>query len=246
MTSTGLRSPLDVANACMQLYRELQQLGCEPKVHLDMQHMHVAKRAARGESVAPMHDADICDMTGNRSFWMSLDNGSENVVGLQAFRLDAISTSLADWCASYMIGVYMLRKELMIPSHSKPPRDSISERLRGKLVYHGEIWVDKKIRNRRIFEAFTRLGLIIAMIKWNPDAIWGLASAQMAGHGHVGRIGYTTIERGFLRWEWASEGIDPVEYLCVVERSGLEAMVEEMVTTTAVSLPQIRDPQHSL
>jgi hypothetical protein len=246
MAVCGLRSPLDVANACVQLQSELRQLGVEPRVHLDMPQMHVVKRSVRGDPIAPMHDPDVCDLTGNRAYWMSLEGDGGKTVGLQAFRMDVIGTSLADWCAAYMIGVYMLRNELMVPSHSKPPKNSISERLRGKLVYHGEIWVDKQIRNRRVFEAFTRLGIIIAMIKWNPDAIWGLASAQMAGHGHVGRIGYTTIERGFLRWEWASEGIDPVEYLCVIERPALEAMIEEMVTTKAVSQPVTRDQLHSL
>jgi hypothetical protein len=246
MASNGLRSPLNAALACSALFRELEQLGFTASVHSDMQRMHEVKQAARGAIVAPMHDPNVCDFSGNRAYWMSLAAADKATVGLQAFRCDMIDTSLADWCAPYMIGIYMRRNELMIPSHAKPPRDSVSERLRGKVVYHGEIWIDKQVRNRRVFEAFTRLGLLIALIKWNPDSVWGLASAQMAGHGHVGRIGYTTIERGFLRWEWASEGIDPVEYLCVIDRNGLEQMVDEMMTTKAESLPAIRDPQHSL
>jgi hypothetical protein len=246
MSPNGLRNPLDVAVACSALHRELAQLGFAAKVELDMQQMHVVKQRVREMPVAPMHDPNVCDLTNNRGYWMSLESADKSVVGLQAFRCDYIDTSLADWCAPYMIGVYMRRHELMIPSHALPPRDSISERLRGRLVYHGEIWIDKAVRNRRVFEAFTRLGLLIALIKWNPDAVWGLASSQMAGHGHVGRIGYTTIERGFLRWEWASEGIDPVEYLCVIDRNGLEQMVDEMMTTKVESQPGIRDPLHSL
>jgi hypothetical protein len=233
-----------VALAGTALFHELEKLGYKACVDIDMQQMHVVKKRVRGAPVAPMHDPDVCDFRANRAFWMSLQTPDGATVGLQAFRLDSIQTSLADWCASYMIGVYMLRNELMVPSHTRPPRDSVSERLRGQLVYHGEIWVDKAVRNRRVFEAFTRLGLILSMIKWNPDAIWGLANAQMAGHGHVGRIGYTTIERGFLRWEWASDGIDPVEYLCVIDRASLEAMIEEMNPTAEVSQLPTHVPQH--
>jgi hypothetical protein len=246
MLINSLRNPLLVAQATCSLARELEQLGFDATVDGDMQLMHAAKREARGFEIAPMHDPNVCELSNNRGFWMGLINSDRKVVGLQAFRCDYIDTSLADWCAPYMIGVYMRRHELMVPSHAKPPRDSISEKLRGRLVYHGEIWVDKQVRNRRVFEAFTRLGLLVALVKWNPDAIWGLASSQMAGHGHVSRIGYSTIERGFLRWEWASEGIDPVEYLCVIDRSGLEQMVDEMMTTTVESQPPIRTPQHSL
>lgn len=246
MWFNSLRSPLLVARAVSDLNAELLDLGFVPSVETDMQLMHVAKKNVRDMPVAPMHDPNVCDFSGDRAFWTGLSNKDGKIVGLQAFRCDFIDTNLADWCAPYMIGVYMRRHELMIPSHARPPRDSISERLRGRLVYHGEIWVDKQVRNRRVFEAFTRLGLLVSLIKWNPDAVWGLASSQMAGHGHVGRIGYTTIERGFLRWEWASDGIDPVEYLCVIDRSGLEQMVDEMMSTVVESPQAIRDPQHSL
>jgi hypothetical protein len=88
-----------------------------------------------------------------------------------------------------------------------------------------------------VFEHFVRLGLITAVIKWRPDAIWGLASAQMAGHGHFTRVGYTILERGFLRWQWASEGIDPVEYLVAVELPSLEGMINEMLATEAECKP---------
>ena len=59
----------------------------------------------------------------------------------------------------------------------------------------------------------------------------------MAKHGHVGRIGYTILERGFLRWTWASEGIDPVEYLAVIEKLAVEQMVEEMLSANMPTQP---------
>jgi hypothetical protein len=229
----GIRAPLDTAQVCADLFAELRDLKVVASVEPDMVAMHTAKTKARGYKVAPMHDGEICDFSNDRAYWMGLTDANGLIVGLQAFRCDHIGTSLADWLAPYMIGIYMQRQELMIPSHAKPPAGSVSERLTGRLVYHGEIWVDKQVKNRRVFEAFTRLGIIIAYIKWNPDAVWGLANAQMAGHGHVNRIGYTTIERGFLRWDWASDGIDPVEYLCVIERKGIEQMVAEMASAKA-------------
>jgi hypothetical protein len=170
--------------------------------------------------------------------WNWLTNAEGAVVGLQAFRFDNVDTHLADWCLNYMIGVYMRRQEMMVPTHAQPPAGSVAERLTGKLVYHGEIWIDKQIKNRKVFELFVRLGLQLALLKWQPDAIWGLASAQMAGHGHFTRVGYTVLERGFLRWQWASEGVDPVEYLVAVERPSLEAMAEEFLATGALCQPE--------
>ncbi|MCA0434179.1 MAG: hypothetical protein LCH46_13055 [Proteobacteria bacterium] len=237
MKKAGLANPLGAGQAAVRLTQELKDLGLEALASPDMAEFDAVKRKCRGIPVAPMHHHETGVFDGHRAYWMSLKDSEGNTVGLQAFRFDVIDTHLADWCINYMIGVYMRRQELMVPTHAHPPAGNVAERLTGRLVYHGEIWVDKGIRNRRVFECFVRLGLILSLIKWQPDAIWGLASSQMAGHGHFTRVGYTILERGFLRWQWASEGIDPVEYLVAVERDSLEAMVEEMLATEALCPP---------
>jgi hypothetical protein len=235
MKNSGLTEPLLAARAATSLEDELSALGLRVHVSSDMAAFSDTKIKARDIDVAPMHHHAVGVFNRERAFWMYLTDEADDVVGLQAFRYDEIDTHLADWCVTYMIGAYMRQQEMLVPSFPKPPAGSVAERLTGKLVYHGEIWISKAIKNRRVFEVFVRLGLVLSVIKWRPDAIWGLASAQMAGHGHFTRVGYTILERGFLRWQWATEGIDPVEYLVAVELPSLEGMISEMLTTTAVS-----------
>jgi hypothetical protein len=236
MKNVGLTQPLAAARAAIILEDELKSLKLRVHVSSDMQAFDETKQSVRHFPVAPMHHFATGVFNRERAFWMYLTDESGDVVGLQAFRYDEIDTHLADWCVNYMIGVYMRHQELMVPSFPNPPEGSVSEQLTGKLVYHGEIWISKNIKSRKVFEIFVRLGLITAVIKWHPDAIWGLASAQMAGHGHFTRVGYTILERGFLRWQWASEGIDPVEYLVAAELHSLEAMINEMLATEAGSV----------
>ena len=237
MKKSGLPNPLGAARVSVMLANELAEAGFTYHTSSDMKAFNDMKLKCRGIPVAPMHYYETAVFTNERAMWTSITNAAGETVGLQAFRCDEIDTNLADWCVTYMIGVYMRRQELMVPTHALPPAGSIAERLTGRLVYHGEIWIDKQIKNRKVFELFVRLGLILALIKWRPEAIWGLASAQMAGHGHFTRVGYPVLERGFLRWQWASEGVDPVEYLVAVERSSLEAMVEEILSTGALCQP---------
>jgi hypothetical protein len=233
MKNVGLLQPLAAARAATMLQNELLELNLHISISTDMVALNDVKLQVRQIPVAPMHHHSVGVFNRERAFWMSLiDNGGE-VVGLQAFRFDQIDTHLADWCVNYMIGVYMRQNELMVPAFSKPPQGSIAERLTGRLVYHGELWTSKQLKSRKAFEAFSRLGLILSVIKWRPDAIWGLASVQMAGHGHLTRMGYTILERGFLRWQWASEGVDPSEYLVAAELASLENMIAEMTATTA-------------
>jgi hypothetical protein len=243
----GLHNPLGLVLLSAQLEEELRAAGFCVEISSDLRQLDQTKLNVRGSRVGPMHDADVCDFSHERAFWMALLDGDGNTVGLQAYRCDEITTSLADWLPNMMIGIYMRRQELMVPSTSKANTSSIAQRLRGCLVYEGELWLSKDVKGKRIFDCFTRLGFLLSCIKWNPDAIWALTSEQMARHGHLGRIGFTTIERGFLRWQWASKDIDPVEYLAVIERNGLKQLVDEMLVTAAECQPQqIRKPQPQL
>jgi hypothetical protein len=231
MSRDGLRDPLGAARVVAGLAEELERLGAAPTMNEDLAAFAAVKRQVRDEAPSPFFDPAVNDSGSGRFFWMQLSDPKGAAIGLQAFRIDHVNSSLADWGPSYTIGLYMRRQEVLVPLHPSPPRGSISERINGRLVYHGELWIDRNVRNRRIVEVFGRLGMLISLLRWNPDAIWALASQGMATHGHLNRMGFTYLERGFFRWQWVSEGIDDVEWVAIAERQGLEQMVEEMLTT---------------
>jgi hypothetical protein len=229
MYSKGLHNPLGIAKLCAALETQLLSGGYHVELGTDFKFFDKLKMELRHTRVGPMHDEDVCDFSNERAFWVRLLTEEGTTVGLQAYRCDYVDTSLADWLPNYMIGVYMRREELMMPSQARPPSGSISWRLHGRLVYEGELWLAKAVKARNVFDSFARLGMLLCVVKWNPDAIWGLANEQMARHGHVGRIGYTILERGFLRWQWASKDVDPVEYLAAIERPAIGQMIEDML-----------------
>jgi hypothetical protein len=231
MTPVALNDPLGTARAIAALYDELAALGFACRVSEDLTQFNTLKLGLRGERAHPYHDPEICGLSAEREFWMGLAGPEGDTVAIQAFRLDTIETSLADWAPAYTIGLYMRRQELLIPMHASPPKNSIAERLKGRLVYHGELWVDKSVRNRHVSDSFGKLGMMLSFIRWQPEAIWALAGQAMATHGHLTRMGYSHLERGFFRWKWASEGIDTVEWLAVAERPAIEQLVSEMLTT---------------
>jgi hypothetical protein len=237
MKKAGLSNPLDAARAVSRLEAELSALGMQAHTSTNFDDLSALKLRLRGSLPSPMHDGNVCVFTQERAFWMSLTNSTGETVAIQAFRFDDIDTPLADWVLSYMVGVYMRRQELLVPSHPHPPQGSLSERLTGKLVYHGELWIDKAVKNRKVFENFMKLGLILCLIKWHPDAIWAAATPQMAGHGHLTRGGYAVLERGFLRWQWSTDSIGPMEYLVASDRNALEQLVNEMLAPDSSIVP---------
>jgi hypothetical protein len=60
----------------------------------------------------------------------------------------------------------------------------------------------------------------------------------MATHGHFTRVGYNVLERSFLRWQWSTESIGPMEYLVASDKNALELLVDEMLAPD-VALPPI-------
>lgn len=231
MSQLCVEDPLGTAKVCAALAAEIELMGYSIEIGSDAKKFNAIKTTTRQEPVSPFFDAEVCNFTPERFFWMRVISASGATVALQAFRYDYTDTSLADFGPNLTIGLAMRRQELMVPTNSSPPRNSIAERIRGKLVYHGEFWIDQQVRNRKMAEKFSRLGLILSLIKWNPDAVWSLSSSRMATHGHLNRMGYNYIEKGFLRWQWASDGIDLTEWLNIAERQSLEQMINEMITS---------------
>lgn len=228
MSQLCLEDPLIAAKVCTSLATEIEQMGYSITVSADFEKMNSDKIAARNEPLTPYFDPQICYPTPERFFWMKLTSPKGTTAALQAYRYDYVDTSLAEWGPSFRIGIYMLRKEILVPWHTAPPKNSIADRIRGRLIYHGEFWIDPKARNRQLLEKFSRLGMLLCHIKWNPDAIWGVCNKRMAEHGNPSRMGYPYMEKGFFRWQWTSEDDYYVEWLNVVERQSLEQMISEM------------------
>lgn len=234
----GLKDPLSVARVVTRLVDELDEMGFQVAVKSDLVEFNALKISLRGERAHPYHDPEICGLTPDRAFWMTISERSGRIVGIQAFRMDDVSPSLADWAPAYTIGLYMRRQEIMVPMRAMPPQNSITERIRGRLAYHGELWIHNDFRKRRLSLWFGRIGLLLCLLKWHPAAIWALAGQSMAMNGGMLRLGYSHLERGFFRWQWVSEGIDEIEWIAIAERSGLEQLVDEILTTPQQSLQE--------
>lgn len=213
----------------VNLAHELRGLGYTFSYSTDAVDLNQTKQKFRGVPVTALFDSKVCQLPHDRFFWTSLHHPNGALAGIQAFRLDLVAPHLAEWASQSIIGIYMRRQELLVPAFNDPPPGSISERLNGPMAYHGELWVDPQVRNRRVLDAFTRCGLLMAATRWHPRAIWALTSKSMAAHGHPLRMGYCHVETGFLRWTWAPEDNPLLESLIVSELHMIEQWAEDML-----------------
>jgi hypothetical protein len=230
---TGLTNPLAAARVANELFEQARGMGIRLDISSDFGKFAQLRRALRNEPVSPFFDPTITELSNEKAFWTVGYDGQNRAVTMQAFRIDLVDTCLADWALGFVIGIYMKRGEVVIPSKARPPKSSITERIRGKIVYHGEFWISKDVPQRLAVETIPLWGMILALIKWNPDAIWGVAEDLMATRGFVTRIGYAHLERGFFEWEWLPSGADAREWLAITERADLEYLIEERAAKLA-------------
>ncbi len=226
----GLADPLRTVGAITQLIETGAQMGLSFQISADFVEFAKQRRLARGSEVSPMFDNAVSRDIGDCGFWMSARNGDE-IVALQAFRLDDAQPNLSDWILGWMMGLYAKRREMIIPRQLHTPDHSLASLVRGKVAYHGELWIDK--RSKGCFKVFPRLGMLLALVKWQPDAVWALVGESMATRGHMIRMGYGHLEQSFLMWEWKPEGAETVEWIGIAERRHLEFSIAEMTSREA-------------
>lgn len=232
---TGLADPLRTVTAIANLIEDGRGLGLDFRISTDFSELVRERQRLRGTDVSPMFDPQACRSLSERGFWMAVNDRDGKTVGLQAFRLDDADPNLAEWVLGWMMGLYAKRREMIVPRAVMPPEHSLSHLIRGRIVYHGELWIDKHAKG--CFPVFPRLGMMLAMVKWQPEAIWALTGQSMATRGHMVRMGYGHLEQSFLTWEWEPDGAEQAEWVGIALRRHLEFSIAEMATTEAKYQP---------
>ena len=223
----GLENPLAVVKTINAIRDFLAQQGNKLVMSSDMKLFQRVRQEVRQSPSSPMFDHEITQLDG-KAFWLGLTNDQEEHVALQACRLDLVDTSLAEWAVGWMSGLYMKRDTLMIPSKLEPFPSSKAYRVSGRIVYHGELWLEPSpLRGSGVASAFCLLGMVMAHLKWQPNAIWALVSNRMATSGHPIRFGYPTVERSFLNWAWSPDDVPSNEWLLLADFEDMERITSE-------------------
>lgn len=226
--AAGLTDPLRTVLATTSLLETLRGLGYQVRLNTDFAAFARDRFQLRGSATSPMFDPQAARSLGERGFWMALTGPDGATVGLQAFRLDDADPSLAEWALGWMMGHYAKRREMIVPRSIAPPEHSLTHLIRGQIVYHGELWIDKAAKG--CFPAFPRIGMLLAMMKWQPEALWALTGQSMATRGHMVRMGYGHLEPSFLTWEWEPDGAEQTEWIGLSLRRHMEFLIAEMMS----------------
>ena len=221
-----LKDPLLAVKAVAKLKRRAKKLGISVKAGHDFQEFFALVNQVRRRNPTVFFDPALSDLEERNAMWL-VGRHKGQVVHVQAFRMFVVEEGFRQFFTSLMTGLHFRRHELLKPKRFDVRETAMTRNLRGRLVYHGELWI-KPGKSRLLdgpVDVLGQLGLLAAYIKWQPEAIFALVSGRSVKRGMVTRYGYPYIEKDFAVWEEVAGGIAEEEGLAVVRREDLEELI---------------------
>lgn len=159
------------------------------------------------------------------AFWICGFDEDGDLVHTQAAHLLDLRGSSVSKHISSRLGNYCPKTPPVIRSSIRANPGPRTKSMSGMVVYHGEMWLKESLRDRATPSLLIRLGLLLILREWNPDAVFGLMNWALACNGFNMRVGYMHCEPMALVWEKQSGGAHQV-WIVYLEQQDLSFLLE--------------------
>jgi hypothetical protein len=167
--------------------------------------VRVSRGAPGRAPVTPMFDPDCSDVGGGRAFWIKGENDAGEVVHLQAARVDDLGDMpLIDW----LEGLWAFYAD---PRSSAQAQEvcfcaaPMAMLISGRVAYHGEVWLRDGpggFRGHGLGGVLPRMAIAVALKRWQPDFMYGIAWPKIVDKGMARFYGYRHFQPHGAMWNW--------------------------------------------
>jgi hypothetical protein len=176
------------------------------------------------------------DLHGSTAFWIGAYDNRGNVVSVQAAKVEDLQDrSLAEHWQQQQRRIFV-DPNPQARFGNEHAHDAYF--LRGKIVYHGNLWLRRDVRGKGLAEPLTQLGFLVALLKWSPDYLYGLMAATAAEKGFGIRVGYRRFVPRGTHWEMPPGHIRPDDWLVYSTRSDLIGLARTIAATGGAADPE--------
>lgn len=200
---------LVLANHLHALDRKAREEGIAVSIESDFEKLlTVVRRTETRGPLTPVFDPRCSDIGPHNGFWLHGTDAQGRTAHVQAVRCEDLGAgSLADHLAERIY-------------HYRPPAEQVdpegcrsaapaAARLRGRLCYHGEMWIrpgDGGFRARGLLGPLNRLGVLLAHATFDPDWIWAIVAPDLVDRGLPSKSGYMHMQPKGVGWRLLPEG----------------------------------------
>lgn len=218
------------AQAIVRLKKRASKLGIKVSAGSDFKLFKEIHKQGPGSEVSVFFDPALSDLNQSNAMWIAGHHNGE-VVHIQAFRTCHVGEGFRQWFMTWMLGMHTRRGEEAVIKRFDERETDQTASLRGRLVYHGDMWVRPKKSGLLDgpVDCLGPLGLLAAHAKWRAEAVFAMVSERSVKRGIVSRYGYPYVERDFVSWKKIDASIAGREGLAVARHGDLEDLVMAML-----------------
>lgn len=214
-----MRNDLDLSRMIAALDTEFSKAGIVVRQRHDVDVFHEVYGMLSGrQSPSPPISKDFVDIDPSNLFWIeATDTDSGSTVAVEAMKRETITTTLSRHLDQHYRRIY----SGIIERHA-PAGDMIS----GSIVYHGDLYVRESQRGKGLASKLSRLAILIATMRWNPDFIWGFIDHKKIMRGYGQKIGYWNSQPYGTQYSKEPVGISEKDWLVWMSRSDINYLIE--------------------
>lgn len=210
---------LRITQAVALLQEKIRSAGLRLKESTDFSLFEDTIRATEDRYLMEDFSGKFFDLHGTSAFWIGAWDKSGEPVSVQAAKIEDLRDR--------SLGQYWQQQQRRIfvdPSQDAELGDEHAHDaffIRGRIVYHGNLWLRRQERGKGLAEALTQLGFLISLLKWSPDYLYGLMAARNAMKGFGIRVGYRRFAPRGTHWVKSPEHVRPDDWLVYSTRNDL-------------------------
>lgn len=161
-----------------------------------------------------------------KAFWLCGYSTDGELMTTQAAQLlDLRKSSVAAYLEKNKLD-YVPAAPPVIAKTVRTVRGPRASCLRGRVVYHGEMWLHPEYRDRGTAHLVVRFGVLCIAYAWSPDAIFGLMNWALASEGFGIRAGYNHYEPLTMSWEREDAPREHQVWAVYAKRDDIQFMVD--------------------
>ncbi|QFT32429.1 hypothetical protein K1718_16530 [Roseibium porphyridii] len=222
---------LEISAAIAAIQTRIHKTGLSLKESADFGLFEKTIRSTEDKYLMEDFSPRFFDLHGATAFWIGAYNSSGNIVSVQAAKVEDLKDrSLADHWQQQQRRMFV-DPNPQVRFGSEHAHDAYF--MRGRIVYHGNLWLRGDIRGKGLAEPLTQLGFLVSLLKWSPDYLYGLMASKAAEKGFGVRVGYRRFVPRGTHWHIAPGHIRPDDWLVYSTRSDLFGLAKLIVRTLA-------------
>ena len=194
---------LDAAKKVAALEAKATEVGLSLVLSEDFQELEREANALKGH-LMPVFRYRESEAGPHNAFWMKGVDEDGAIRHIQAVRVIDLGCMSLNGYLDRFTHLYINPEpddldRIALDRSSYWPSETL-DGIRGKAVYHGDIWIDPVYRGRDLASVLPPMAVLLATMRWSPDFFYGLLISSLARHGIHIRYGYHHYHPCAFRW----------------------------------------------